>query len=248
MAHALLPLKDLVAAKTRLAGILSPSERRSLMQAMAQDVLCVLIAQPALVSVTLVSDDPGAAMLAASYGVSHLPEQPLGCRGLNAVLTAACDQLSIPPGERLLVLHADLPFLQASDITLALGRQQQQGGLLIGTDRERRGSNLLLFEATARPLFQFGADSCARHRDSARSVGMPVQVLQASGIARDVDQPRDVKELLLNCPNPNSGLGAATSTLLSEPRLASRLHMALANLDTATTVSKSTQSKEPSRP
>ena len=39
MAQALLPLKDLVQAKTRLGGLLRPSERRALAQAMAEDVL-----------------------------------------------------------------------------------------------------------------------------------------------------------------------------------------------------------------
>ena len=42
MAQALVPLKDLVQAKSRLSGLLRPSERRALAQAMAEDVLAVL--------------------------------------------------------------------------------------------------------------------------------------------------------------------------------------------------------------
>ena len=41
MAQALVPLKDLVAAKSRLSGVLSPAERRSLAQAMVEDVLAL---------------------------------------------------------------------------------------------------------------------------------------------------------------------------------------------------------------
>lgn len=231
MAHALLPLKDLVAAKTRLSGILSASERRGLMQAMAQDVLAVLSNHPGLSAVTLVSDDPGASLLAANYAIEHLPEQELAAEGLNAVLAAACERISPQAETQILVLHADLPFLQGHEIQLALERQQQSGGLVIGTDCEQRGTNLLLFAANERPLFHFGVDSCAKHQDWARQAGLPAQVLQTSGVARDVDQPRDVLMLLQASLDPNSALGASTRAFLSEPKLAARLHIALADLD-----------------
>ena len=42
MAQALVPLKDLVLAKTRLSGVLTSVERRALAQAMVEDVLDVL--------------------------------------------------------------------------------------------------------------------------------------------------------------------------------------------------------------
>ena len=58
MTWALLPLKDLVRAKTRLAGLLAPSERRALAQAMVEDVLGALTACSQLEGVLLVTDDP----------------------------------------------------------------------------------------------------------------------------------------------------------------------------------------------
>ena len=62
MAQALVPLKDLVQAKSRLAGLLRPSERRALAQAMAEDVLNVLANHVNVAGITLVSDDPGAGL------------------------------------------------------------------------------------------------------------------------------------------------------------------------------------------
>ncbi len=47
---ALLPLKDLVQAKTRLGGVLASHERRALAQAMAEDVLAALTAAHSLSS------------------------------------------------------------------------------------------------------------------------------------------------------------------------------------------------------
>lgn len=248
--RALLPLKDLVAAKTRLAGVLAPSERRALMQAMAEDVLAVLVAHPAVTAVTLVSDDPGAALLANSFGVAHCPEQALGCSGLNAVLAAACNRDRAAsererassggerassdrkrvPSDRQLVLHADIPCLTAADIDAALAAQHAGGGLLVGPDRWGRGTNLLLFDAGRPPRFAFGVDSCARHLAWAREAGVPARVLQRSGIARDVDQPADLQELLAGRgPAP----GRATRAVLERPALAARLSLALADMPQA---------------
>ena len=90
MTWALLPVKDLVKAKTRLAGVLAPHERRALAQAMVEDVLVALTGCGRLQGVLMVSDDPGAELLAYRYGVELMPEWRLGCRGLNAVIAAAC--------------------------------------------------------------------------------------------------------------------------------------------------------------
>ena len=101
MALALVPLKDLVQAKTRLAGLLRPSERRALAQAMVEDVLTVLTDHPDIEQVTLVSDDPGANLLASNYGVDCWPEYSLGARGLNAVIERASARLLAAADETL---------------------------------------------------------------------------------------------------------------------------------------------------
>ncbi len=95
MAIAVVPLKDLVQAKSRLAGLLSPAERRELAQAMAEDVLATLTQHAAIAETVLVSDDPAAALLASHYGARWQPERALGCRGLNAVLTRVCNNLQV---------------------------------------------------------------------------------------------------------------------------------------------------------
>jgi 2-phospho-L-lactate/phosphoenolpyruvate guanylyltransferase len=230
MVHALLPLKDLVAAKSRLAGVLAPSERRALMQAMAEDVLAVLAAHPGVEGITLLSDDPGASLLAARYGATHWPEQALGASGLNAALGVASRQLAGQGARRILVLHADLPGLAVADIDAVLASQAGQGGLLVGADRHREGTNLLLFPGDRPPAFAFGVGSCARHVDWARRAGIPVRVLQRSGIARDVDVPADLQELVRGGVSPPP-IGPATSRMPGAPRLAARLRLALAGIE-----------------
>ena len=228
MAQALVPLKDLVQAKSRLGGLLRPSERRALAQAMVEDVLAVLASHPRIVRVTLVSDDPGAAMLAASYGIDCWTERSLGCNGLNAVVQRASERLlASAVDDTLLVLHGDLPLLRAEDISCVLQTQQATGALVIGCDRHGRGTNLLAFEAGQLPRFCFGVDSCARHLAAARDAGVSAQVLHRSGIALDVDEPADVAVLMAGL----DGAGASqTCELLYGTPLGARIELAVATL------------------
>lgn len=224
MTQALVPLKDLVEAKTRLAGVLRPSERRALAQAMVEDVLSVLSAHPEIGRVTLLSDDPGAGLLAAKYGCDCVAERELGAAGLNALLAAAVSRLVRGSGQPLLVLHGDLPLLEAGDITAVLALQQRSGGLVIGCDRAGTGTNLLAFDEDSVVPFHFGPDSCARHLAAARAAGVEARVLQRAGIALDIDGPADVLALLAALEGRATG---ETAALLCDTDLGARLALAL---------------------
>lgn len=226
-AQALVPLKDLVEAKTRLAGLMSASERRSLAQAMAEDVLMVLGAHPMLRRVTLVSDDPSASMLAQTYGVDHLKEAALGASGLNQVIEAAADSLLDSDTGPMIVLHADLPLLCAEDITAVITCYQSVPGLIIGCDRHRSGSNLLAFDSKSRPRFCFGRDSYAAHRAAAGQAGFAVSEIYRPGISLDLDDAHDMAELLRQLP----AAGDRTRALLVGTDLGRRLSLAVTALD-----------------
>ncbi len=226
--QALLPLKDLVEAKSRLSGLLRPTERRSLAQAMVEDVLSVLAQHPQICTVTLVSDDPSAAMLAAKYGVRHWQERSLECRGLNAVIHRSCDVLFEQSERPVIVLHGDLPTLAAADITAVVDAMVKNEGLIVGCDRHGVGTNLLAFAPASRPEFSFGADSCARHCASAGALGVPVQVMQRPGIALDIDEPRDLALLMKELEEGRQGHCAR---LLSGTVLGNRIAAQLASLE-----------------
>ncbi|MEP1470279.1 MAG: 2-phospho-L-lactate guanylyltransferase [Halieaceae bacterium] len=223
--HAILPLKDLVAAKSRLGGILSAAERRSLMQAMVEDVLTTLAGHDQVDSITVVSDDPGAAHLCVAYAAAYLDERSLGCSGLNPVLEATVDTLIPDSDGPLMILHGDLPLLDASDISAVIAAQADLGGVVIGCDRAGSGTNLLAFGASARPRLGFGADSCRRHQQAAATASAPVQVLHRPGIGLDVDEPQDI--LLLLDGLDDLGPDSKTAALLTDTPLGRRLALAL---------------------
>jgi len=243
VAQALVPLKDLVRAKSRLAGLLSPSERRALAQAMVEDVLAVLSVHPLISRVTLVSDDPGAGLLASQYGIDYWPESALGCRGLNAVLACASARLLADRDETLVVLHGDLPLLGSAEMSAVLHRQRQLGGLVVGCDRQGVGTNLLAFDRACVPRFQFGQGSCQRHLAGARAAGLKTAVLRLPGIALDVDDPDDLAALFATTQFVRADRCGAicTSGLLQGSPLGARIRLALASLHPADGLSNEEQ-------
>jgi 2-phospho-L-lactate guanylyltransferase len=229
MAVALVPLKDLVEAKTRLAGLLRPSERRALAQAMVEDVLAVLASHPEISRVVLLSDDPGAHLLAENYGAEYWPETGFSGIGLNALLTEAAQRLLDQGCEALVILHGDLPLLRAEDITAVVREHRAGGELLIGCDRAGRGTNLLVLDRATLPGFHFGEGSCALHLAAARQAGIPARVVKRQGIGLDVDEPADLVALLPElegCPERR------TARMFSHGGLIERIGPALDSLQT----------------
>lgn len=216
--HALVPLKDLEAAKTRLADLLSREQRRALVHAMAADVLAVLVVHPAVATVTVLSDAPEVAALAREAGARHWSEAALlaGLEGradtsrpadpLNRVLQAAAARVAATaePGTLTLVLHADLPCLGAADIDAALAAWCPPDGVVLGCDAAGTGSNLLLCAAAAPPVFQFGPGSAEAHRRGAETHKNPFRCLHLPGVASDIDTPRDLQQLDRQAPGPRT--------------------------------------------
>ena len=225
MAQALVPLKNLVQAKSRLAGLLHPSERCALAQAMAEDVLQVLSSHASITRITLVCDDPGAELLAQKYGADCWSERSLGGTGLNTLIQSASERLIIEASDTLVVLHADLPLLSCEDISAVLRRQRELAGLIIGCDLQGTGTNLLAFDSNSMPKrFRFGANSCPAHAADARKAGIPVEILQRFGIGVDVDEAQDLKSIMARLQYPAQG---CTAQLLCDSEIGSRLTLAL---------------------
>ena len=228
MTVALLPLKDLVEAKTRLSGLLRPSQRRALAQAMAEDVLDVLADSRLVDRIVMVSDDSGARLLAREFGAECWPESELGCRGLNPVLGRAAQRLAQTARGPVVVLHADIPLLCADDLAAVMSACADEQALVVGPDRHGTGTNLLAFDAARVPRFSFGSDSCAAHGAQAVQDGRPVCILRRPGIGLDVDEPADLAQLLAV---DATGRGRRTLAYLNSDQLGSGLRLALGSLE-----------------
>jgi 2-phospho-L-lactate guanylyltransferase len=196
MLWAIVPVKDLVRAKSRLAGILAPFERRALAQAMLEDVLSVLVDIDQIAGVLLVSDDPSAELLSHKYAIETVTESDLGCAGLNPVIAAATRLLRERGVSDVMVVHSDIPLLKAAEIESLLARfEQAETDLVLAPDLAGSGTNVMVFPAAAPPTFHYGVDSCELHLCSARELGLRAELLLCDGIGLDVDQPGDLLHL-----------------------------------------------------
>ena len=178
---AIVPIKPTGLGKTRLAGLLGPDQRARLGERMRDHVLAVLGGIPNL-EVRLLCPSPPADW--AGHWIADTG------RGLNAEIRSAARTVS----SRLLVVHADLPMLQADDIKALLGAAKN--GIAIAPDRHGTGTNALALADPRALRFVFGPDSFARHRRQAPDA----IVIDRPGLAHDLDTPDDLAVLLGSGP------------------------------------------------
>ena len=193
---AVVPLRDGVSGKSRLAAGLTPAARRRLVAQLAQHVVATLRATPEVDEVLVVTADPAFAREVVP-GVAVLAEPP-GLGGLNAALDLARDAVRRrAPRATLLVAHADLPALAPEDVTalLAEAGPARAADVVVATDRHGTGTNLLALPASAAYAFRFGPGSRAAHEAEAAAEGLRAAVVERPGTAADLDTLDDWADL-----------------------------------------------------
>ena len=189
----IVPHRGLAAAKTRLATSLSPDERMFLASQLLQRVLKV--AREVADDVVVISPsrplresvEPSGARLVVQRGM-----------GLNEGLEQArFDALADGIGT-LVVLHGDLPNLQAPDVEVLLAAlpSDTSPGVAIAPDRAGTGTNALVLRPPGVIAFRFGAGSFARHVAEVERAGVPLVAVNRSGLAFDLDTPADLARWL----------------------------------------------------
>ncbi|MBJ3776618.1 2-phospho-L-lactate guanylyltransferase [Acuticoccus mangrovi] len=184
-AHALVPVKRLAAAKSRLAPALSPRDRASLQRHMLRHVLAELLAMPELAGVRVISPDPEVHAIAATAGATTQWETPPG--GLNEAVREGVAALAAAGARWAMVVPADLPDLDAAEAAEALALARRTGSPVVVPDLARTGTNALVVRAARPPAFQFGEESFARHLAIPGAVPCPL-----ASFARDLDRPADL--------------------------------------------------------
>lgn len=223
---AVIPLKDFVHAKGRLAGVLNVAERRLLLQAMVEDILQALQKTPSVSGILLVSDDPSASVLANRYQVELIPED---CRekGLNAAVTEAAQWLESRNVASIMVLHGDLPLANSNDLENLIQAHLQQPfpAVTIVGDRLQQGSNCLLCSPPTVIRFCYGQDSFSQHKAAAVACGAHWQALTIPSLTLDIDTPDDLPRLLDELARNPDYHDSHTYAVLFKSKLASRVRL-----------------------
>jgi 2-phospho-L-lactate guanylyltransferase len=189
----LVPVKNLAAAKQRLAAVLDQPARTELAQAMLHDVAATLAAWPRRPACALVTSDPFALDLARQYDFEIIPDPANpGETGAIEMATRLCVSRGI---DSTLVIPADIPLIQASELDQISAQAPDEGSLLVPAN-DGRGTNAAFRRPANLFPLRFGNDSFKPHLAAARATGKPCVVLQLPSIAVDVDNPEDLRQLL----------------------------------------------------
>jgi len=187
------PHRGLEAAKTRLASSLSPDERIFLASQLLQRVLKV--AREVTDDVVVItpsralreSVEPSGARLVVQRGM-----------GLNEGLEQARFDALADDIRTLIVLHGDLPNLQAADVGILLDAlpPDDSPGVAIAPDRAGTGTNALVLRPPGLIHFRFGVGSFAKHVSEVERAGVPLVAVNRAGLAFDLDTPADLARWL----------------------------------------------------
>jgi 2-phospho-L-lactate guanylyltransferase len=185
-----IPVKPLAVGKSRLAGVLRTHQRRVLNEQLLRHVLGVAVAVVGGARVVVVSADPAVHQLARRFRAQPCREQ--GPRDLNAAITQGAELAHRQGARAVLSIASDLPLLAEAELRVLVAAARANS-VVAAPDRAGEGTNALLVCPPGRIRYAYGRDSLRKHQAQARQVGCRWSVVEAPGLAFDIDHPDDYR-------------------------------------------------------
>ncbi len=188
----LIPVKNLSRAKQRLASVLDQKTRTELAQAMLTDVLEVLNGWECRPEVALVTSDPFAVELARQFQFDVIRDDANRSEtDAIQLATKMCEEKGV---ESTLVIPGDVPLIEVSELE-QIAQAAPEAGSVLAPASDGRGTNAALRRPSGLFPLQFGNDSFMPHLAAARATGKPCIVLTLPGLALDIDNPSELRQL-----------------------------------------------------
>jgi 2-phospho-L-lactate guanylyltransferase len=187
-----IPVASLSRAKSRLADVLTPAERQSLVLYLLDRTLSAASDAVGVHEVLVVSPDPAVLDRVHAAGAQGVRQRS---RGLNPALREAEARLASHHLTTLVILPIDLPLLRAEELerlvkVFAAARAGGPGVALV-PDRQGTGTNALFIAPPGLIAFRFGKGSRRRHEAAARQVSATYVEFE-SLLKIDLDEPADL--------------------------------------------------------
>ncbi|MBS3794452.1 MAG: 2-phospho-L-lactate guanylyltransferase [Candidatus Thorarchaeota archaeon] len=195
-AVAVVPLKKLNHAKSRLAPILDSEQRRQFALSMLEDVLGTLRDSEAITTILVVTKEAGIVSKLNLQGLDIWTDS--SDTDLNSALRAATTHVRRHYGEQpLLIIPADVPLVTKPDIKgiLSLGKDVDPP-VVVAAPSDNGGTSALLRIPPNALGVQFGPSSFKNHQMLARESDVTFLAYQSPTLGLDIDTPDDVKALL----------------------------------------------------
>jgi 2-phospho-L-lactate guanylyltransferase len=197
---ALVPVRGLEGAKSRLGEALDAEERRALVERLLARTVAAAAATPAVVEVMAISPDPDVLALARTLGARGIAQEG---GGLNEALDIGRAAAVAAGADAVLVVPGDLPAVATHELARIVDsarshlRSRTAAGTVVPalvalvTDRAGIGTNILLIAPPDVIPFHFGVDSRAVHAAAAHAAG--AAYLEIAGpLDLDLDTPEDL--------------------------------------------------------
>ena len=191
---AVIPVKQISQAKQRLSKILSSEERRDFFSAMLEDVLSMMVKIDFFEKIILATNCPHAISIAGRHGITHFETGPDD--GLNQAAGETVNHLLENGISDMFLIPADIPLITEEEINSAIKAHPSAPSLTIIPSRDKLGSNCLLLSPPSRMPLKFGPESYFRHLEIAKSNGLKINPMELPGFGLDIDEPKDLIELL----------------------------------------------------
>jgi 2-phospho-L-lactate/phosphoenolpyruvate guanylyltransferase len=189
---AIVPMKPFVEAKGRLAEELTPQARGELARGLFERTLRVLRHARGVGRIVAVSRDAGVLKIARKGRAWAIYETGFG---LNEALEQATRVLKANGAQIAMIVPADLPGLQESDIEGMIELGWPPPSVVVAPDRRDHGTNALLVNPTGLISYAFGEMSFVEHQRLAERAGARVEIYRSENVAFDLDLPEDARAL-----------------------------------------------------
>ena len=188
--YAIIPVKPLARAKSRLARALKAPTRAALVRSVFSRTLDVIAQVRQIDDVIVVSRDLTILELARQRGAIALAESD---SGLNPAITQAAQWAARHSARSVIVIPVDLPLITSDDLDAVIDRAVDERCLVLAPDRREDGTNVLLVRPPDAIHFAYGTASFNAHRAQAGERGLTVREYRSPTTAFDIDVPDDLE-------------------------------------------------------
>ena len=189
--NALIPVKSLITAKSRLSSSFTQHQRERLVLDMLHHVLSVLLDSAIFEKVSVVSSDTYVLEKAYLWGAQAVVEE---FHGHNQALHAAALRELSQGVTTLLTISADLPLLTTREI-LCFYEQSLQHEVVLAPSRDGTGTNAIMVRPPLAVPYVFGPGSLQNYVDAARQKKLSYAKFRRIGLALDIDTIDDLDEV-----------------------------------------------------
>lgn len=187
---AIIPVKPLNRAKSRLSEVLTPDQRYRFAETMFKHVLSVVLASPQVAGTLVISRDTKALAIAREMGARSVQEGSPS--DLNPALIRATEVVRVWGASGVLILPADLPFIATADVAAMARLGIETPSIVLATDAQADGTNAMLVRPPGLIDYQYGMGSYHMHLEEARRLGVPVLHYESERLQLDIDVPEDL--------------------------------------------------------